>query len=296
MPIAITGAAGQLGRELCRQLGDKAIGLERNTLDLANPDAVRRVIDELRPSAVINCAAYTKVDLAEKEPDLCRKVNALAVEYLAEACRANDCPLVQISTDYVFGADASRATPYQETDTPGPQSVYARTKLEGEQHAATWEKHLIVRTCGLYAPASRTGNFVETMLRLAREGKLLRVVDDQFCTPSYVPDVARAVLFLLSKAAFGTYHVVNTGETTWRRFAEEIFRQSHLNVSVHPITTEEYHAPAPRPRYSVLDTGKYHQLGGPPMPPWRDALSQYLKETRNPAPLRPSVAGDRSPE
>jgi dTDP-4-dehydrorhamnose reductase len=278
--IAITGAEGQLGSELCRQLGDCALGLDLPALDLTDGKSVRAAIADLRPDALINTAAYTKVDRAEEEADLCWAINARGVGHLAAVCRELDCPLVQISTDYVFGGDAARRTPYRESDEPAPQGVYARSKLEGERLAAGWAKHLIVRTCGLYGPAAprSAGNFVATMLRLGRQGKQLRVVADQHCTPTYVPHLARAICFLLESGAFGLYHVVNAGATTWHDFAAEIFRQAGLAVSLEPITMAQYGAAAPRPAYSVLDTGKYHALpGAPPMPAWQEALAEHLR-------------------
>lgn len=279
MPIAVTGAGGQLGSELCRQLGTEAAGLDVPEFDLTDPDGLLRQLLLIRPRAVINTAAYTQVDKAEEDAERCRAVNAEGVAHLVEACRRMDCPLVQISTDYVFGADAGRTTPYRETDAPGPQGVYARSKLQGERHAAAWPKHFIVRTCGLYGrPGPRSaGNFVETMLRLGRERDRLRVVDDQHCTPSYVPHVARAVSFLLGTTAYGTYHVVNAGQTTWYAMAAEIFRLASLPVVLERITATQYGAAAPRPRYSVLDTAEYDALPGRPvMPPWQSALVEYL--------------------
>jgi dTDP-4-dehydrorhamnose reductase len=230
----------------------------------------------MRVDAVVNCAAYTLVDQAEKEPERCRALNVDVVRELAEACQARGSTLVQISTDYVFGADRSRSTPYRESDPPGPQGAYARSKLDGEIETARCESHLIVRTCGLYGRTPRRNNFVETMLRLGVERPLLRVVNDQRCTPSFVGDVARAVIFLLHSKANGIYHVVNAGETTWFEFAREIFRQAQMKVQLEAITTEEYGAPADRPRYSVLSTSKYEAAGGPPLQSWQDALAEYL--------------------
>ena len=251
-------------------------------MDLTDAKSVRAALADLRPDALINTAAYTKVDKAEEEADLCRAINAQGVGHLAEVCRELDCPLVQISTDYVFGGDAARRTPYRESDEPGPQGVYAWSKLEGERRAAEWAKHLIVRTCGLYGPAAprSAGNFVATMLRLGRQGKQLRVVADQHCTPTYVPHLARAICFLLDSGAFGLCHVVNAGATTWYDFAAEIFRQAGLAVSLEPISTAQYGAASPRPAYSVLDTGKYHALpGAPPMPAWQEALAEHLRSS-----------------
>jgi len=283
MAIVITGSQGQLGSELCRQLGVEAVGLDLPELDITDRGRVLATLAAIRPQAVINTAAYTLVDRAEKEPEACRAVNVAGVAHLVEACRRLDCTLVQISTDYVFGRDARRETPYRETDEPGPLGVYGRSKLDAERLAAAWEKHLVVRTCGLYGrPGPRSpGNFVETMLRLAAAGKPLRVVDDQRCTPSYVPHVARAAVFLLNAKARGIYHAVNSGETTWYRFAAEVFRLVGQEVRMEAITTADYGAPAPRPAYSVLDTGKYHSLAGcPAMPPWQAALAEYVAVRR----------------
>ncbi len=287
MKCLITGSAGQLGAELCRLLGSEAIGIDVDTIDLTNRAMVHDVLVKMAPQAIINCAAYTQVDNAEDRIDRCRAVNAGAVASLVEVCRLLDCPLVQISTDYVFTGNPPAAQPRLEGDKPIPRGVYAITKFEGEKAAATWSKHLIVRTCGLYARPSHASakNFVKTILRLARSQTGLRVVDDQWCTPSYVPDVAQGIAFLLKHCTsrgvgWGTYHVTNRGETTWCRMAREIVRFAGLDTTVEAITTAEYPLPAPRPPYSVLDTTAYHRLDGPPMPPWQDALAAYCEELR----------------
>jgi dTDP-4-dehydrorhamnose reductase len=283
MKIAVTGCGGQLGSELCRRLGDTALPLDLPQFNLTDRDQVGSILQHVRPTAVINTAAYTLVDRAEQEAERCWQINSVGVGHLAEACRELDCPLVQISTDYVFGLDSSRATAYREDDEPGPQGVYAASKLAGERQAAGWQRHLIVRTCGLYGkpgPNTPGGNFVETMLRIGRQRGHVRVVDDQHCTPSYVAHVARAILYLLEAGALGTYHVVNTGATTWYGFAAEIFRLANMNVTMEPITTAEYGAAAPRPGYSLLATSKYHALGGPAIPSWQEALAEYLTRGR----------------
>ncbi len=276
--VLITGAEGQLAYELCRQIGRDAVPLSRRELDITDPAEVRRVIAELQPGAVINAAAYTSVDAAQQDPAACWAVNSQGVQYLAESCGRLGAALVQISSDYVFGADRDRDLPYSETDLPGPENVYASSKLGGEYWAQTCPRHLIIRTCGLYGHAPRGRSFVSTLLRLSADPQArLRVVNDQHCTPSYVRHVVRAVLFLLDSGHCGTFHVVNGGETTWHSFACEMFRLAGKTVPVEPITTEQYGAPAERPRYSVLDTRKYRSLGGPDLPLWQDALAEFLR-------------------
>ncbi len=276
MAILVTGAGGQLGLALARRLGPRCIPCDQAMLDITDSIKVQRVIEEAKPSVVVHCAAYTQVDRAESEADRSAATNAAAVAQLTAVCRTLDAVLVQISTDYVFGGDLLRTTPYVETDPPAPLSVYGQTKLSGEQQAALWEKHYIVRTCGLYGHTPRKTNFVEKILELARTRDRLRVVDDQRCSPTYVEHLVDAILFLCDASAFGLYHVVNQGSITWYELATEILFQSGLNTPVEPIRSAEFRAAAPRPTYSVLDTHKYHALGGPTMPGWREALAEYL--------------------
>lgn len=280
MQVVVTGAQGQLGSELCRQLGGDAIGLDMPEFDLTDDVAVRSLLRQVRPHAVVNTAAFTQVDRAESEVQQCRAVNATAVTTLARVCEELDCVLMQLSTDYVFGGQPDRSAAYRETDEPCPQSVYARTKWEGEQAALAWAKSFVVRTCGLYGPAAArsSGNFVETMLRLGKTRGHVRVVADQRCTPSYTTHVARAICFLLTTDSHGVYHLVNSGQTTWYDFAVETFRVAGMDVGVEAISSKEYGAPAPRPAYSVLDNCKYHSLSNaPPMPHWTEALAEYLR-------------------
>lgn len=276
--ILITGAEGQLGSQLGRKLQGRCAPVAQRDCDLRNADRLAIIFRQLRPSVVINTAAYTAVDRAEQEPALCHAVNAAAVATLAELCDEGDCRLVQISTDYVFGSDRQRSTPYQEADAPGPVNEYGRSKLAGERAAAQARRHLIVRTCGLYGPRTKPTqtNFTDTMLRLAGERDRLAIVNDQWCTPSFVPHVAEAILALLAVEAEGLVHVVNHGATNWYDFATEIFRLTGIPIQLEAIPSAEYNAPASRPGYSVLDTARYGHLTGRELPPWQTALAEYL--------------------
>lgn len=287
MKIAVLGAAGQLGRDLCPRLaafGD-VVPLSRAEIDLARPDTVAPAVEAIRPDVFVNCAAYNLVDKAETDPEAAHAVNAKGVEALAAACAHTWAKLIHFSTDYVFGADATRATPYAETDTPGPVSVYGESKLLGEGAAlAASANNLVIRTCGLYGvcgSGGKGGNFVETMLRVAGQGKPLRVVADQRCTPSYTADLADATVQLLGRGAGGLFHVVNGGDCSWHEFAAQIFRQSGLAADLTPITSAEFGAAAKRPPYSVLSTAKLVAHDIPAPRHWSEALAAYLAERRN---------------
>jgi dTDP-4-dehydrorhamnose reductase len=282
---AVLGGAGQLGRDLCPRLVGEVVALTRERADLTRPETLRSTLEKIRPDVVVNCAAYNFVDRAESEPEAAFAVNAWGVRQLALACRDLGCLLVHFSTDYVFGLDESRRTPYREDDAPGPVSVYGLSKLAGEYLVRSLcPRHLVIRTCGLYGVHGSGGkgtNFVETMLRLAGQGKTPRVVADQVLTPGYTVDVATAVVELLRTGQTGLYHVTNAGSSSWHEFAAAIFELAGLKVDVTPTTSAAYGAPARRPAYSVLSTEKYHQLGLPPLRPWREALAAYLQERTN---------------
>jgi dTDP-4-dehydrorhamnose reductase len=283
MKILITGARGRLGAELRRQLGDFAVGVDLPEFDLTDPDSVGQKIREVHPEIVINAAAYTQVDRAEEESFRCHVVNVTGVENLTEVCRELDIPLLQMSTDYVFCGNEPLGRPWRETDVPLPQGVYAVSKFHAERIVASWRKHFIVRTCGLYGHLGETArqSFTHKMLSFAARRKELRVVDDQICTPSYVPDVAKAIRFLLATRTYGLYHVVSGGQTTWYGFAKELCRQAEIDAEVIPISSAEYGGPAPRPRHSPLDTTRFHSLPRvPEIPHWKDALSRFLVEER----------------
>jgi dTDP-4-dehydrorhamnose reductase len=284
MKTLVIGASGQLGRDLCPRLSGDVIPLTRADADLTNLEATATKLGEIRPDIIINCAAYNLVDKAESEPEVAFAVNAWAVGNLAVISKKLDCKLVHFSTDYVFGQDADHRTPWEETDTAGPISHYGMSKLTGERLVQSISpKHFVIRTCGLYGmwgTGGKGGNFVETMLRVAGQGKPLKVVDDQRCTPSYTVDVAETTIALLATEAYGLYHITNEGECSWYEFAREIFRLSGLSPQLSAIPSSGYPQPARRPAYSVLSKKKLATVGVKAPRPWQEALKDYLDERK----------------
>jgi dTDP-4-dehydrorhamnose reductase len=275
MRVLVTGGSGQLARAL-RQTwtGVELVLPEESELDLADREAIRRVLDRVRPEVVINAGAFTQVDRCETEVDRAMLVNGTAVGWLAAACTGLKARLVQISTDYVF--DGRAVQPYGEDDPVNPLSVYGKSKLMGEQAARTSPGHLIVRTAWLYDAWG--ANFHATMLQLARQGRALTVVDDQRGAPTTCRALARQLRTLLDSDWSGTLHATCAGETTWFGFAAEIFRQHELSVDLSPCTTEAFPRPAPRPAYSVLSGERRRALGLDVMPDWREALAEVTLE------------------
>ena len=286
MRIAILGAAGQLGRDLSPLLQrfGEVRELSRAELNLDDPAEVRTYFDAEKPAWFVNCAAYNLVDQAEADPSPAYRTNAWGVRYLAEAARDARCRLLHFSTDYVFGLH-SKSTPWTETDAPGPVSEYGRSKLAGEYAAlAADPRHLVLRTCGLYGVWGSGGkgtNFVETMLKLAGQGKPLKVVADQVCTPTATADLATAAVELMASGATGLFHATNAGEMTWHDFAAEIFRQAEIDANLSPTTSAAFGALARRPGYSVLNCDKLAGVGVTPMRDWREALAGYLRTRRS---------------
>jgi dTDP-4-dehydrorhamnose reductase len=254
----------------------------RADADLTRPRELRAALAAMGPDVVVNCAAYNLVDRAESTPHDAFAVNAWGVRDLALVCRDLRCTLVHFSTDYVFGLDAARRTPWTETDAPGPCGVYGLSKWAGERLVRELcPRHFVVRTCGLYGvwgSGGKGGNFVETMLRLAGQGKPLRVVADQVCTPTYTADLADAVVRLLGTGRHGLYHLTSGGACSWHEFAAAIFDLAGVAADLTPIGSAEYGAAARRPAYSVLANAAAAAAGLPPLRPWRDALAAYLGE------------------
>jgi dTDP-4-dehydrorhamnose reductase len=287
--VVVIGAAGQLGSALLASLerreGLAAVGLdlvgpEELRLDVCDHAAVSARLGALSPWAVINCAAFLRVDDCEDQPELAYRVNALAVHHLARVCKELDAALMHVSTDYVFGQDGGRRTPWTEEDLPGPTGIYGASKLAGEALALAYApRSFVVRSAGLYNLAGSVGkgtNFVETMLRVAGQNKPLKVVADQRLTPTFTPDLAEAMVQLLLTERYGLYHVTNGGECSWFEFAQEIFRRAGVQADLSATTTAAWGAKAARPAYSVLDNGKLARLGIEPPRHWSLALADYL--------------------
>lgn len=289
--ILLTGKNGQVGWELQRTLSSlgSVFAVDAEEMDLADADAIRRMVRSIRPDLIINPAAYTAVDKAEGDVELASAVNAVAPAILAEEAKQLGSVLVHYSTDYVF--DGSKSSAYIEDDVPNPQSVYGKTKFAGEQAIrASGCKHLILRTSWVYGVHG--GNFVKTILRLAKEREELRIVADQFGAPTWARDLAQAttsVLKLWQKKDWdeqlgGLYHLTAGGRTSWHQYAEEIVRLARpcdlalaaKSLDIKPITTHEYPVPAKRPVNSVLASNRIQANFGIKLPEWRDSLATCM--------------------
>ena len=281
MRILLIGSTGQLAQDIHRVFQkEKVVGLSHADLEIRDPEAVERAVQNARPEVIINTAAFHRVDACEDQAEQAFAVNAVGTANLARSASRAGAALVHFSTDYVF--DGAKSSPYVETDSPRPLSLYGMSKLAGEFAVRRYcEKHFVIRTCGLYGMGgsrSKGGNIVETMLRLAREGKSIRVVNDQTVTPTGTRDLAEKLLPLIRTDRFGLFHMTNTGSCSWHEFVQEIFRKSGLSPDLAPTTSKDFGSKATRPPYSVLDNAAYRSLGFPDFRPWQEALADYLKE------------------
>lgn len=278
MKVFVTGVKGQLGYDVMNELekqGLEGIGVDIDEMDITDADQVNKVIKEAAPDAVIHCAAYTAVDAAEDNEEICRKVNAQGTENIAKVCEELDIKMMYISTDYVFNGQGER--PWEPDDEREPLNVYGQTKYEGElaieEHV---KKFFTVRIAWVFGVNGK--NFIKTMLNLGKTHDHLTVVNDQTGSPTYTYDLARLLVDMIQTDKYGRYHATNEGLCTWYEFACEIFKQAGMNVSVAPVSSDEYPAKAKRPSNSRMDKSKLTANGFQPLPTWQDALSRYLKE------------------
>lgn len=283
--ILITGANGQLGRAIGTiqkdnsdiQITNTDISEEKEKsiirMDITNLEDVRSIVKEHKPDIIINCAAFTAVDLCESEQEKAYQINAIGPKNLAIVANENDVVFVHISTDYVFDGEGN--TPLTEESPTNPQTIYGRTKLSGEEFVQNnCSKYFIIRTAWLYGDGK---NFVKTMLRLAENNHEVRVVNDQYGTPTSALELARMIFSLIKTKEYGIYHGTNEGSTTWYEFAVEIFKQANKSVKVIPISSSEFNAPAKRPNYSVLSNERLKQVSDFCFMDWKDALREYMK-------------------
>jgi dTDP-4-dehydrorhamnose reductase len=277
--ILITGAGGQLAQALRSVLANEELrALTRADLDIRNASSVMQAVNQVRPDWLINGAAFTLVDEAEADPGTAFDINAHGTLNLARAAQAVGAVFVHFSTDYVF--DGKHSTPYRESDPPNPLNAYGLSKLAGENLVMPYVKrYFVIRTCGLYGSPRRSGrlNFVEQMLRAARQDQPLRVVNNQVVTPTSADELAEKLVPLLRSDAYGLYHLTNAGQCSWYQFAQEIFRLTGLDARVEPVSSETYGARARRPPYSVLDNHVYRAAGLSEFLPWQEALEKYLR-------------------
>ena len=277
MRVFVTGVKGQLGHDVMNELekrGHEAIGVDIDEMDITDEESVNRVIREAAPEAVIHCAAYTAVDAAEDNPELCRKVNAYGTENIARVCKELDIKMMYISTDYVFNGQGTR--PWEPDDVREPLNVYGLTKYEGELAVEeNVSKYFTIRIAWVFGVNGK--NFIKTMLNLGKTHDRITVVDDQIGSPTYTYDLARLLVDMIVTEKYGRYHATNEGLCSWYEFACEIFKQAGMNVEVVPVTSDEYPAKAKRPNNSRMSKVKLEENGFERLPSWQDALKRYLE-------------------
>lgn len=280
MKVLVTGTKGQLGYDVVNELekrGHTAVAVDIEEMDITDAVSVERVITEAEVEAVIHCAAYTAVDAAEDNVEICRRVNAEGTENIAKVCKKLDLKMIYISTDYVFDGEGER--PWEPDDERHPLNVYGQTKYEGELAVEKYlEKYFIVRIAWVFGVNGK--NFIKTMLKLSETHEELNVVDDQVGSPTYTYDLAVLLVDMVESDKYGRYHATNEGLCTWYEFAKEIFRQAGVEVKVNPVTSDMFPAKAKRPKNSRMSKEKLDANGFHRLPTWQDALKRYLSEIR----------------
>jgi dTDP-4-dehydrorhamnose reductase len=285
MKILLIGADGQLGKDIQKVIDrSELVPLTISDIDVTDKDNVSSVINKYKPDTVINTSAYHRVDDCEDHDEEAFAVNVFGVKNLCVACKEADSALVHISTDYVF--DGNKGKPYTEADIPNPGTVYGISKLAGEEYVKSMlKKYLLIRTCGLYGVAGCLGkgggNFIESMLKLAKQKPVIRVVGDQVVSPTYTLDLARKINQLIRTEHYGLYHIANKGSCSWYEFAKKIFELTGTKVKLESATTGEFRSKARRPAFSALDNSNLRKLGLDDMRTWNKALEAYLEEKKH---------------
>lgn len=273
MKILVTGAEGQLGRALLQAGGGAVMPVGAKLCDITKPEQVNACIRQMRPEVVIHCAAYTAVDLAETERDLCWEANVTGTKNVVAACAAAGAAVMVMSTDYVFSGEGTQ--PYETTAQRHALNQYGRSKIAAEDLTRQLERYFIVRTSWMFGDGS---NFVKKICRLGREKDQISVVSDQIGSPTYAQDLARTLLELAGSQEYGTYHATNEGYCSWAELAEESLRLMRISAEILPVTSGEYPAAARRPLNSRLSKASLDTAGCRRLPHWREALARYIKQ------------------
>jgi len=277
MKVFVTGSKGQLGYDVLRELakrGHTGVGVDIEEMDITDFSSVQSVLRETMPEAVVHCAAYTAVDAAEDNRELCRRVNANGTENIAKVCQELDIKMMYISTDYVFNGNGTR--PWEPDDVRNPLNAYGQTKYEGEVAVQeNLQKFFIVRISWVFGVNGK--NFIKTMLNLGKTKDKITVVDDQVGSPTYTYDLSLLLVDMIESEAYGFYHATNEGLCSWYDFACEIYKQAGLNVEVIPVSSDAYETRAKRPQNSRMSKDKLEANGFQRLPAWQDALSRYLQ-------------------
>lgn len=274
--IIVTGALGQLGGDVCRILKEKNIphiGIDKKDVDITSEKEVRSFFEKIDFDVLIHCAAYTAVDKAEEEKELCYAINAKGTENLARVCKEKKAAIIYISTDYVFSGEGE--APFETDDEKSPLSVYGKSKYEGEKAVMSLcEKYFIVRTSWVFGEQDR--NFIATMLRLSKTAKEINVVCDQVGSPTYSSDLADLITQMAQTEKYGIYHGTNEGFCSWYELAKKVFEYKNIPMKVNPVTSEEYITPAKRPKNSRMSKSSVLKAGFSLLPHWEDAVERYL--------------------
>lgn len=279
--ILVTGSTGQLGSDVVKELlkrGYSTLSPNRSEFNLCSEDSIRNYILNSNCEAIVHCAAYTQVDKAEDEKDLCIKINATATKHIVKCAKILDIPMIYISTDYVF--DGTKDGEYTENDETNPINIYGESKLAGEKYVQEiLDKYYIVRTSWVFNINGK--NFIETMLRLSKTNNQFSIVNDQIGSPTYTRDLSRLLVDMLETNKYGLYHATNEGYCSWYEFADTIFKLANINIDIKAINSNEYASRAKRPLNSKLSKDKLIEYGFKPLPHWEDALKDYLIRRRD---------------